>query len=506
MAQSGHLISVIQSLSKSEKRYFKLQCKTQEGSKAYLTLFELLDTKKPDDISVKKKFEKIFLGSAYDAAQKHLYKILMRSLRNYETNKTPEDQLINIIADVKILLNKGLLEVGFAEIERGKKIALTYEKFFYYLLLARMELQHLTLAEFPNVDENVLLEKQEKINSLLYEELYINKHASLHELLMHRYILNGEVRSDGEREKLNDLLLEEFQVNANQRYHNFQTDKLHLHFQSAYFLMTGEPEQSLQEFYKLNTLFENNQARWKDEPLYYIYLLNGILSTLRSVRDHNEMNVFINRLKSLFVNTKGNQHLVHHLVFQHSAAILIDEGKFNEGSSHFNRFIKDGGILSNVSLNVLASTQLFTAILFFGDGNYRKAMVHINEVQSLPEAYISRHTYVVARLLFLLIHLELGNEDILTYAIKSLERKLKSIKILYQTEKITMDFLKKKIGVSKAKQKTHEEEFALQLRSITDSRYERTIFQTFDLLAWIHSKINKISFADQVQANFRIGK
>ncbi len=475
----------------------------QEGNKVYLTLFELLDIKKPDDISVKRSFEKKFHGSAYDAARKHLYKILMRSLRNYETNKTPEDQLISIIADVKILLNRGLLEAGFSEIERGKKIALKYEKFFYYLLLARMELQHLTLAEFPNMDENILLDKQEKINSVLYEELYVNKHASLYEILLYRYVHKGEVRSDGEREKLNDLLLEEFQANANQRYHNFQTDKLHLHFQSTYFLMTGDPHQSLQEFYKLNTLFENNRTHWKDEPLYYIYLLNGMLSTLRTVRAYDEMRVFISRLENLDVNTVGIQRLAHHLVYQHSAALLIDEGNFKIGETHFNRFVEAGGLLANVSLNVLASSHLCTAILFFGNSNYRKALVHVNEVQSMPESYISRHTYVVARLLSLLVHIELGNDDLLAYAIKSLERKLKSIKMLYQTEKITMDFLKKIIVTDSAKQKENEaQQYATQLRSMAGDKYERAIFQTFDLLAWVNSKINGVSFAEQMKVNF----
>ena len=492
MAQSDALISLIQSLSKSERRYFKMQGALQAGGRSYLGLFELLDKRK-DAGSVKKLFEKQFSKSSYEAARKHLYKMLMRSLRNYETDKTIDTRLLNIIADVKILLNKGLLESGFSEIERGKKLALQHEKFFYFLILARTELQQLTLLEFPDVNESELLEKQEKINAVLYDELFINKHASLCEILLHRYIHQGVTRNEQSQEKLNDLLLEEFQINANQRYHNFQSDKLHLHFQSTYFLMIGDARQSLLEFYKLYKMYESIPLYWEEDPLYYIYLLNGILLNLRALGEYSEMKTFIDRLADLCVNSAGIQILIQHLIYQHSVACNIGQEKFDDGLEYFNQFQKESGLQSQAPPNVMASTHLITAILFFGVGDFRKSLLFNNKALTLPQRFISNHTYVVCRLLSLIIHIELNNDDLLVYAIKSFERKLKSDKILFQVEKITLEFLKKWVSSSSKERRQRLVDYAIQLKKIQDDKYDQQIFQSFDLLRWAEMRIEKAS-------------
>jgi hypothetical protein len=493
MAQSNDLLILIQSLTKSEKRYFKMYASLQEGSKAYLGLFDLLESE--DDInSVKIKFDQNFKKSTYDSSRKHLYKIIMRCLRNYETDKSIDQKLLTIIADTKILFNKGLNELGFSEIERGKKIALKHEKFFPFLLLARMELHHLTLIEFPDLDESSLLAKQEKINAVLYDELTVNKYSSLYELLLHRYIHKGVIRSEDEQRKLNDLVLEEFQVNANQRFHNFQTDRLHLHFQSTYFLITGDPKQSLEEFYRLNALIEEQPNQREEDPLYYVYLLHGILLNLRTLGDYAASRSFISRLKTFEVNASGIQKIIQHLIFQHEVSLLIDQGKFNEGLHYFHEFEKQGGLKNYAPSNLMASTQLSCAVLFFGMGDFKKALRQANAALDLPERYISKYVYVVCRIIVLIIHLELRNDDLLSYSIKSFERKLKLGKLLFRTERITIDFLKKWIAATDSTRKQILIKFEEQLTDLLSDKYEQQVLKSFDLIRWARARYKKVSF------------
>jgi hypothetical protein len=493
MAQTDQLFDLVKSLSKSEKRHFKLSISQGEGDKVFLALFDILEDISLSSGLIRARFTTKFPDSAYEPARKHLYKMLMRSLRTYESDKSVELKLVNLVADVRILFNKGLLKLCFAEIERGKKLAHKNEKFFYYLIFARIELQYLTMIDFPNVEESELLEKQEKINDLLYFELFINKHSSLFQTLSHRYVHQGTVRSETALQKLNDLLLEEFQISTNQRYSSFQADKLHLHFQCTYFLMTGAPEQSLEEYFKLHELFEKDIAKWMDDPIYYIYLLSGILTCLRSMHRYSEMRLFIERLKNLRPGATGLQHLTAHLVFQFEAAIAIDHNNFAEASEQLNFFERDHCLAIQVPANVNATTKIYSAIIFFGKGDLHNALAYANAAMAIDELYLSNHTYALGKLVTLIIHLELHNEDYLIYAIRSFERKLKTTKKLFQTEKITIEFLKKWVNSDEHKRKDLILNYYEQLQNLKNDKYEVQLLTSLNLTRWAEQRMKAVA-------------
>ena len=205
------------------------------------------------------------------------------------------------------------------------------------------------------------------------------------------------------------------------------------------------------------------------------------------------MKTYIDRLVNLHVSSAGIQILVQHLIYQHSVATSIVQERFSEGLECFNQFQRESRLESQAPPNVMASTQLITAILFFGAGDFRKSLLFINKALTSPQRFISNHTYVVCRLLSLIIHVELNNDDHLVYAIKSFERKLKSDKILFQVEKITLEFLKKWVSSSSKVRKQRLEEYAIQLKKIQDDKYDQQIFQSFDLLRWAEIRIEKAS-------------
>lgn len=210
---------------------------------------------------------------------------------------------------------------------------------------------------------------------------------------------------------------------------------------------------------------------------------------LRALGEYSEMKTFIDRLADLCVNSAGIQILIQHLIYQHSVACIIGQEKFGEGLEYFNQFKNESGLQGQAPPNVMASTHLITAILFFG-GDFRKSLLFNNRALTLPQRFISNHTYVVCRLFSLIIHIELNNDDLLVYAIKSFERKLKSDKILFQVEKITLEFLKKWISSSSKERKQRLVEYAIQLKKIQDDKYDQQIFQSFDLLHWAKEKIS----------------
>lgn len=492
MANILHLFELVKSLSKSEKRYFKMSARLQQGDKVFMNLFDIIDNEKKGRDNIKHKLKKSFPKAAFEPACAHLYKAIMRSLKSFTAEKSSENKLLNIISDVRILFDKGMLKLCFAELERGKKLALKHEKYFLFLQMARTELQYITTLEFSHINESGLITRQEKITDILYSELFINKHSSLFEILYHRYHHQGVMRSDLEIEKLNDLVLEEFQVNANERYHSCQSDKLHLHFQSLYFMMTGNPEQSLKEFYQLDKLFEANASRWEDEPVYYIYLLHGITISLRWMKKYEDMQYFINRLKKIKAVAPSLEVLAQHIIYQHELEIALDLGKFNEGLLLIHEYEKQIMNVHQAPSNVFATTQLQISLIYFGLNDFRKSLHYINSALKMGEAFISHQVYGLCRLLSLIIHIELNNDDHLIYAIRSTERKFKTEKKLYQVEKLTIDFARKWTHVKATNKKEILINYHDELLKLKENRYENQFLKSFNFVAWAESKIKGV--------------
>lgn len=487
MVQFSHVFDVVAALSKSEKRYFRLNTAGQQHDKAFMTLFNLMEMG-IDPALVRSRFKKTHPTAVFEVACKHLYRMIMRSLRNFEEGKSIDTRLLNLIQDIRILFNKGILRQCFDEIERGKKIAIQYEKHLLHLQFSRMELQFLQALEFPSVNESQLIQRQDKINDLLYQELFINKHSSLFEILSYRYLHRGISKNERDRGKLNDLLLEEFQINANSLYNSFESDKLHRHFQSTYFMMTGEHEQGLQELYELLRLLEENESHRDDDPVYYIYLLQGIVSTLRGMGKFAEMRLFISKLKQLDVLAHSQRVIVEHFIFQDELGILISEGDYNEGLKYIESTAKQIH-KSNAPPNVTAVTYLQIALVYFGAGDEHAALGSINKAMSPGDLYISQQIFGLCRIISILIHLELKNDELLISSVRSMERVFRTKGESYQVERSIVSFAGKWVRSTPSKRTELLTNFVAELNRLSQDEYESQFFKWFNVEAWAKSKL-----------------
>ncbi len=502
MASLESLSRLVNSLSKAEKRYFALFSDLQGGDKVYFKLYQLLDLKKNSIEEINTEFAVYYPQAVCETARKHLYKLILKSLRSFESNRSVENKLLNIIYNIKILFNKGLIELCFKEIEKGKNQALLNEKFSYFLIIARLELQYLTKLQFTSHTENELISKQEQINDVLHRELWINRHSSLFEILSFRYTQHGATRTERENILLNDLLLEEFQIISNKQFNSLESRKLHLHFQSTYFMMIGNYTESLKLFYQLNNLFHEYPNLLSDAPLYYIYMVNGILTDLRYMQKYDEMNYFLDSLKAIKLKSENVNEFIDQLLFQHQLARLIDLGQFGNGmdliNAHkqvINNSAKTAPPNSNATLNLLI------AVNYFGLQNYRAALQHINHVFNIPHKYVSDHLYILARVIKLILHFELGDEEFLQYEMRSAERKLKAEKKLYKAEKLTLSFIRKSLRTGHSKKVLLQ--YNKELSALKDDPYEQQLLRWFDLISWTEAKLKKQKFCEIISSKFK---
>ncbi|WP_221393714.1 hypothetical protein [Dyadobacter sp. NIV53] len=472
-----HLL--VQSLTKSEKRYFRLSISLQQGDKAYLRLFDCLEQYVQFNEKIKTEVADLFPGATLEPARKHLYHVLMKSLRQYEADKSIEVRLMNLIQDSQILYNRGLICASFEELEKAKRLAMKHEKFIFYILAARQELQFILRQHFIKWDESKLIEKQEKIRELLEHECTVQQHASLYEVLLLRYWKMGVVRSLRETVRLNDLLLEEHQVLNTQRLNSFESQQLHLHFQSAYFLMTGDAQGSLSVLYELDNLFQNNTELWLDKPVYYNHVLNNILETLRRTEQYDKMEYFLGRLESLSTPSEGHRLSIKYQVLEHRLHSAVNQGFHHQALIIFNQ--ENQGLerdLPNLPLQIEVQLRLTIARIHYYLCDYSQALLCINHILNQPTSSLSSLLYISCRLMKLMIHVALDDRDYLFYEIRSIERKLKGGKAWYRVEQLFLTLLKKWLKYKPLKS------VAAQSLQLLDDSYERQLMLELGIKDW----------------------
>ena len=181
MKPSTELHDLIKSLTKSEKRFFKLHSALQSGPKNYLRMFEAIDRQKTyDEEEIKRFFAKETFIKHLPSEKNHLYKLIMKALRAYHAEATVSGLLKIEIKNIELLYDKALYEEANKTLHRAKRIARENERFYYWFELLNWEKQLLEEAyesgEFTK-DLDALIEEErdviEKLRNLAaYHILY----------------------------------------------------------------------------------------------------------------------------------------------------------------------------------------------------------------------------------------------------------------------------------------------------------------------------------------------
>ncbi len=129
MSKKGSLFLLIKSLTKTEKRYFRLYTATGKGDANYIRLFDAIDRQEQyDEEAIRGAFETEAFVNQLHVAKIYLAELILKSLRNYHANDSVNSQLLDLIKDVEILYRKELYHASLLKIEKAEKLANRYEK------------------------------------------------------------------------------------------------------------------------------------------------------------------------------------------------------------------------------------------------------------------------------------------------------------------------------------------------------------------------------------------
>jgi len=195
-AYADKLVSLIYSLTKSEKRSFRIfvNRNPSAGDSLFMQLFDLISKSKSyeDSMAIRKidGLKKPQLSNL----KANLYKQILSCLRLIESKKIDEIQVREQIDFAKILYEKGLYKQCLEILDKAKKQALliNYETLALSILYfeKRIESQHVTGSMSAKADE-----LSQQSDELLKEISLTNQLSNASLLLYGRYLRHGYVKS-----------------------------------------------------------------------------------------------------------------------------------------------------------------------------------------------------------------------------------------------------------------------------------------------------------------------
>jgi len=481
-------------MSKSEKRHFRLSTRKQSGQKEYLDLFNLIDR---NHFSRMDGIEDVFRdkhpGSSMQNAARYLEKLLTDCLIQSKIKEDNVFRLFHGLMRVNVLAERNLPEESYRELKKMQQLATVSENHFFQSLIYRLELNCLADGNFNNITEKALVEKQMKARDMLKTIRDTHDLYSLFELLKYRLIHSGKVLSEEGRKQLNDLLLSELGLVTGRIKNNFESRKLHLLFQSFFFTDIGDYKSALKNFYELNRLFEQNRSIWNHPPLDYLFSLDGILDSLKTMGLHQEMPFYIDKMQQL-ADPGYPEHfrfLIEKLTVIAELTMLTSAGKYKQALEYIH---KSNPLLLKMHTLVHYEKQwellFYFALSYMGAKDLNRAQKYINDILLTGKISYQSMIYKAAMLLNIIIHYERGNNEYLDYEIRSYKRSFQLKAKLTKTERMVFKVVSLRPGRNKSqKNKLLWTKLAPLISGIEKDKYEMQLRKYFDFTGWIKEKL-----------------
>jgi tetratricopeptide (TPR) repeat protein len=420
MKPTHDLFDLVHSLTKSEKRFFKLQSSLQAGEKNYVRIFDLLEKMDHyDEEFVKESFKGELFLKHLPSEKNHLFKLILKSLRSFHGESSVRSLLKQALKNVDILHKKGLFEECKKELKRAKKLATSYE-FFYYLFEIISWQKNLLEEDYENG------EFSQSIDEIAEEEAKVL--LQLQNLAQYQVIygkVNAIFRSGGftpskvHEEMLTEILSSNLLGDGSLAI-SIRSNCIRLYSLGFCAIAENNIEKAAGYFTELVTLFEENEWLREDKAKRYLRSLGQLLTCRVLLNDRAGATDIYKKLESLEDNDQFQDPDLVAFRFRILKQIQV------EMALMFDQKIQSDELFASIeeTKNVLSKEfemmmHYRLALYEFSCGFHQRALKHVNEIINNSDKELRQDIYGHVRVLNILIHLCLKNSDLVEYALKS---------------------------------------------------------------------------------------
>ncbi len=508
ISQSDQVFSLVKSLSKAEKRNFRLYSTRimERKDLLFLKLFDLMDKQKTlNDAKLIEEMGGIEKGQ-YSNLKRHLYRQIIISLRMLHKEKRANFKVREYLDFAYILYGKGLYLQALKLIKKAKELAKKNHLIYMQLILMefekKIESRHITRSGSSKAEEMILESQliQTDANHLVsLSNLKIKIHG--------KYLQNGHVRSKQEAAEI-------------RAFYHTQIDHIDLDalglIERIYYVQSRvwynyillDFKSCIKYAIEWVDLLNSNHIMIDRDVDLYMRGHHYVLSSAIHIKDKKIHADYLAKLeafrKQAYKKLNTNSQILSFL-YVHTGRLdsIILSGQFDKADKVIQR-----------SLNRIRRYKLKLdqhrvmvfyfkfAWIYFGYGNISKALSYLDKIINNELHNLREDLQDYARIMKLLCHYELGNIDLLQYLINTYSNYFNRKKSLNDFLEQAMNFFTTLRSEGLLEHKKIIKEYYLIFSEMNKTPYERRAFIYLDILSWLESKIKNQSLKEIVGSQF----
>ncbi|MEX0288553.1 MAG: hypothetical protein AB3N14_05540 [Flavobacteriaceae bacterium] len=484
MAIKESLFALIKSLSKSEKRYFRLFCTREVSGSNYLRLFDAMERQTVyDEVAIKKQFKNEKFIKQLHVTKNYLRKLIFKSLRNFHENISKDAELKNVLRNIEILYNKELFSQCESQLKVARRLANKYE-----LLTGLLEVEnwqrklHQTLRPGNYNGLALVIEDQ---------DMTLNKLRNNWHYWQLAVGVSGNMFQDQNNTVKNSWLLK-----SPEKALSLEAKVLYYNTSYLKHLQNGDSTKAENELRTLLQLLETSPERLKEEAGLYVSSINNLVSFYVFNRKYEQAIALIQKAKKMYEGwkvTSENRTLLKQIIRTYNIELEIyrTTQNFEEHTSFVSATEKFVTVNRNkIPKDYQASFQFQLASIYFMQSDLKKSLHWINQFLNSRFKGVGAELKKQVLLLNLMVHLEQRNFMVLGYYVNSTRRYMNKVKQLLPYERILLNFF---IRIGKLPLLEHKDAFIKLRKKLypidTDSLIPQETSGYIDYKVWIERQL-----------------
>ncbi len=501
MSKSDSLHTLILSLSKGEKSYFKkhLTGTGDKNDKIYIQLFDAIATQKEyNEVAFKKKYAGKTFIKQFAYSKNYLFNLIVKSLKLHHLEEDVDSVIFNLISESNLLLKKALYKEASKRLLKALKLAEKYEKFSLsmkiYLLMHRYIIMRSAFVE--DGKPQWICEQLKKVTAqvneltdyrkLSYESwsIYYSEQSFNQKEQQIKAIINSPLLSDETKQ---------LSLRAKIIYHNIRG----LIYQWFY----KDKQKTYIENKKNIQLMDAHPDFANQEKMLHLSALNNFLLESETSKNEAEFEKYINILSGLSVKYTNEKISIFEKEVMLRLGYYVKTLRIKEGLAYLKE--KETGIENQEELmntDFLLSIYDSISIIYFCAGQYAKSVYYIHKTIYNKESQ-RWDIKCFAHLLYLFIQFEKGDIDHLEYQLKFAEKFIQQHKGLKEYERYVISFFKNYLQFN---DKKHTQGLLKKLiteleKELAENHSTQMMYDYFNVIEWAKAKLNNTTYLQQMQ-------
>nr|WP_298999042.1 hypothetical protein [uncultured Allomuricauda sp.] len=493
-AHKDTLFILIKSLSKSEKRQFKLYVGRLgvNADAKFLALFNLLD--KMRLYNEKQILESGIVKKAQLSNLKaHLYKQILVSLRLNPVNQNIRVQIREQLDFATILYQKGLYKQSLKILDKAKNFAIeNEEKNVAYEIVELekiIETQYITRSIPARADELAVQAKELSEHNVMTSKL-----SNLSLQLYGMMLKVGYVKDDEDLRSVKDYFdshLPSYRLEDLGFREKLWLYKAYL----WYSLLTQDFLSAYKYASKWVDLFYDNEDMISLNPVFFLKGNHYLLEALFFVKYSTQFKDTLERLEAQVSHPKFPQNdniasLTFLYVNSNKLNLHFLEGTFNRGLYLVN--IIEYGIKKHrerIDEHHVMLLYYKIACLYFGNSDHKNCILYLKRIITNKNLKMREDLMCFARVLSLVAHYEAGMDYHLEVQLKSTYKFLLKMNDLQAVQREMIKFLRSLGDIYPSELHNEFQKLYNELKKYENHPYEKRAFLYLDILSWLESHL-----------------